>query len=451
MSKEKKEVHHIAQVVDKLAAQLKAAPVKKNSQQKQKSPTKVVKRSLDVSQRQGEYAAASVFYPEQLMGARVPDRVAIPTGTSQTLTTIEVPSVVYSSGVAIFLRFLPNTAGCLRYALTSTGDNVLTEGTVVMNGDVSLSTLVDQLRVVSCSLRVTLTDAALSIQGIWYAANHKSESASGTTVGLNPFNTAPKYRNRGTGKFTDDNPSMRFVWFPGDEEDQDFEPYPGQMAIDNTVTDVVIVFSSGSHTAKVDVVMNIEYAPTSAATQVVPSEAVVGDPSTYNQVLQQGMVNTNMDAITSVRFNDDVKKVSGAIKGITSVVGDVVTGNWMGAVKDGIASAGSILAGAKSGYNLISNAISSWFGLSPDADHALRCLLMLSSIDKSRRDKIRQEFEELVERKCIPSSLLSVFSQLESLNLIPEFEKQSNGRMHIVRVGSDADTNYVVLKPQIRK
>jgi hypothetical protein len=430
MSKEKKEIHHIVQMVDKLAASLKKP---KNVQ---KVAPKAPKRIADISQQQGEYAAASVFFPEQCMGARVPDRVAIPTGTSQTITTIDANSVTFTSGNAIFMRFLPNTAGCLRVAATASGDLVATETTHTMNGDATLSTLVDQLRIVSASIRATLTASALNVSGIWYAANHKSESATGTLVGLNPFNTAPKYRNRGTGKFTEDDPSMRFVWFPGDEEDQDFEPYPGQMASDNTVMDIVVIFGSSGYTMKVDNIINIEYAPTSAATQVVPAVAVVGDPSTYNQVLQQGMVNTNMNVITSNKFNDDVKKVSGAIKGITSVVGDLASGNWMGAVKDGIASAGSIFEGAKSGYNLISSAISSWFGLSPDADHALRCLLMLSSIDSRRRDSIRAEFETLVEKKLVPAELLDVFTHLEDLNLTARFEKGSNGRMHIVSVES---------------
>lgn len=318
MLKEKKEVHHISQVVDKLATMMAK---NKNSKQKLIKAPKGPKRMADVSQQQGEYAAASVFYPEQLPGARIPDRVAIPTATSQTLTTLEAKSVLFTSGNALYFRFLPNTAGCVRVATTATGDLVATENTFPMNGDATLSTLCDQLRVVSASMRITSTDAALNIEGIWYAVNHKTESATGTLVGLNPFNIVPKYRNRGSGSFVNENPAMRFVWFPGDEEDQDFEPYPGQLSADNTVTDVLILYSTSNHAVKADVTMNLEYSPTSAATQVVPATSVVGDPSTYGQVLQQGMSTANMTSVTSPSFNDDAAKVRNGIKSITSVVG----------------------------------------------------------------------------------------------------------------------------------
>lgn len=455
MSKEKKEVHHISQVVDRLASMMKASS--KNSIPKKnliKGPPGP-RRVADVSQQQGEYAAASVFYPEQMPGARIPDRVAIPTATSQTLTTLEAKSVLFTSGNALFFRFIPNTAGCVRVATTATGDAVATENTFVMNGDSTLSTMCDQLRLVSASMRITSTDAALNIEGIWYAVNHKTESATGTLVGLNPFNIVPKYRNRGTGKFTDGDPSMRFVWFPGDEEDQDFEPYPGQVSADNTVTDVLILYSTSNHSVKADVTMNIEYSPTSAATQVVPTVSVVGDPSTYGQVLQQGMSTANMTSVTSTSFNDDASKVKAGIKSITSVVGDIASGNWIGAVKDGLSGAGSIVSGAKAGYNLIANAISSWFGLSPDADHLLRCLLVISTYSKERRDSIRQEFETLVEKKIAPVGLLDVFAHIELTNFKPNFEKQANGRMHIVsitcEIPTQVDANPVHVKALARR
>lgn len=448
MSKEKKEVHHISQVVDKLASMLAK---NENSKQKQKQ---VPRRVADVSQQQGEYAAASVFYPEQLPGARIPDRVAIPTATTQTKTTIEAKSVLFTAGNALWMRFLPTTAQCVKVAATATGNNVATEITYPMNGDSPLSTMCDQIRLVSAAMRLTSTDSALNIEGIWYAINHKTESPSGTLVGLNPFDVVPAFRNRGTGKLTAVDPSMRFVWFPGDEEDQDFEPYPSQFAIDNTVTDVLVMYSTSNHSAKIDITMNLEYAPASATTQIVPTQSVVGDPSTYGQVLQQGMQTANMSSITSTSFNDDASKVKSGIKSITSVVGDIVSGNLLGAVKDGISGAGNIISGAKAGYNLISNAISSWFGLSVDADHTLRCLLTLSSFDKERKDKIRAEFEALVERKVAPVGLLDVFAHIEMSNFKPNFERQQNGRMHIVSITCEPSnqvdaTPVAVTKPLV--
>lgn len=439
MSKEKKEVHHISQVVDKLATMMA-----KDKNSKKKNQNKNVpqghprpKRTADFSQQQGEYAAASVFFPEQLPGARVPDRVAIPTATTQTRTTLEAKSVTYSSGNALWVRFLPSSINCIKYPLTSTGDVVASELSAIMNGDSSLAGMTDQIRVVSASIRLTSTDTAFNTEGVWYAVNHKSETSAGTLVAYNPFRVAPDFKNRASGKFTADNPSMRFVWFPGDEEDQDFEPYPLQFSIDNTVTDIVVLYSTPNHSVKIDVVMNLEYAPTADTSQIVSAYSVVADPSTYGQALQQGMANVNMKTITSTSYNDDVSKVREGIKSVTSVVGDIASGNWLGAVKDGISGVGSVISGAKAGFNLISNAVSSWFGLTPDSEHILRSLVSISRLSKERKDAIRAEFDELVERKLLPVGILDVFAHIEMSNFKLNYEKQANGRMHIVSITSE--------------
>ena len=108
MSKERKEVHHITQVVDKLAHEMRM--MKKSTSG---APHGGPSRKVTSSDAQGALTGMQTMFPEALPGCRIPDDVAVPTCTTQSVTRFEIASAARgasNSQQTVYIRNYPDTS-----------------------------------------------------------------------------------------------------------------------------------------------------------------------------------------------------------------------------------------------------------------------------------------------------------------------------------------------------
>lgn len=421
--KEQKEVHHIAQVIDKLAQEMKSIRRSKEVSKKTHTRVKGDPDPLDDgSTESGIRAAASVFYPELVTNPRVPDEVTVATATNQTVDQFQLTTLNSPGPYEMIIAVKPALDAQISYS-SAFSSGICSAKTDRNNvGYSSLSGIASYARVVSCSITVACTSAALDLNGLWVAGNlpcFDGTVSGGGIVGTR-YSTFSQIREFARGSFTPDKNSFRMVWIPGNPEDRDLEPVTDTIESDNTVM-YVAISTSAAQALNINVVTNIEYIPISSAQQVIATQAVVADPSAYAKALNTTAQQAAM-AVTTVTDPKEAVKPSNIgkmVSAVAGVAGKALSGDLIGAAKSAFNNAGDIVSGLKDGYNFISSAIGSWFGVSNHSDRFLHQLVGLGTLSEEELKVMGVELKTLIDRGDLPVEIGIAFKAVADLRIRP--------------------------------
>jgi len=344
---------------------------------------------------QGKYYTASLLFPKELPGAKVPDIKVYRTLATSSDSHYVVASVQSTGADTTFLtKFIvaPTTTSLITYGTAFAGGFITAGSYIAANDSIQTFAAANWIskRLVSMEIVVRNCTAALSMQGRWavqrlpYASSCQIGSGGETNGTL--FNTFESFAETTVGNFepTGGKDSLRYVWFPAGPSDTNFSSTTATAVSDNTVIQFMATAVT-AQTLEVDIYCNWESKVTLASEEGLAPTSTMGSSATAAESLSVAAMHPDLG--------------STAIKG-RSTVWDVINRIAPQAMK--------MIPIVGEAFSWLGGAVASLFSKHPD-----RVLLFCQSLDDQTIDDLR----DLTNLGHLPREFLYHFEALRDFHV----------------------------------